>query len=100
MGGDHMRKLKVSWMVTSAAVLALAGGSMIVAGGDDKPAQQTPVKTDNQVAKTEAPKIEAPAPVPVKVASEPVKGASVSGTIKVKGHGKKRNKIQLDADPT
>jgi plastocyanin len=94
-----MRKLKLSWMVSAAAVLALAGGSMIVACGDDKPAQQTPVKTDNQVAKAETPKVEAPAPAPVKVASEPVKGASISGTIKVKGDVKKRKKIKMDADP-
>lgn len=95
-----MRKLKVSWMVTAAAALALCGGSMIVACGDDKPAQQAPVKVDGQVAKADAPtKVEAPAAAPVKVASEPVKGASISGTVKVKGETKKRKKIKMDADP-
>jgi plastocyanin len=95
-----MRKLKVSWMVASAAALALCGGSMIVACGDDKPAQQAPVKVENnQVAKAETPKVETPAPAPVAVASEPIKGASISGTVKVKGETKKRKKIKMDADP-
>src|SRR5260221_4842871 len=88
-----MRKLMVL-----SVVAALCGGSMIVACGDDKPAQAPVVKVDAAPAAPLA-KVEAPAPPPVKVASEPVKGASISGTGKVKGDVKKRQKIQLDSDP-
>jgi len=95
-----MRKLKMSWMTTTAAALALCSGSMLVACGDDKPAQQTSVASETQVAKADVPaKVETPAPAPVKVASEPVKGASISGNVKVKGEVKKRKKIKMDADP-
>lgn len=91
-----MLKLKVVSVVTA---LAVCGGSMIVACGDDKPAQ-TPVKVEAPVAKAEVPaKVEAPAAPAVKVASEPVKGASVSGTVKIKGDAKKRKKVKMDADP-
>ena len=88
-----MRKLMVL-----SVVAALCGGSMIVACGDDKPAQAPVVKVDAAPAAPLA-KVEAPAPAPVKVASEPVKGASISGTVKVKGDVKKRKKIKMDADP-
>src|SRR5436190_15227887 len=92
-----MLKLKVVSLMTA---LVVGAGSMIVACGDDKPAQQTPVKAETQVAKAEVPaKIEAPVAPAVKVASEPVKGASISGTVKVKGDVKKRKKIKMDADP-
>src|SRR5258708_14321993 len=88
-----MRKLMVL-----SAVAALCGGSLIMACGDDKPAQAPVVKVDAALAAPLA-KVEAPAPAPVKVASEPVKGASISGTVKVKGDVKKRKKIKMDADP-
>ena len=92
-----MLKLKVVSLMT---VLVVGAGSMIVACGDDKPAQQTPVKAETQVAKGEVPaKVEAPVAPAVKVASEPVKGASISGTVKIKGEPKKRKKIKMDADP-
>ena len=88
-----MRKL-----IALSAVAALCGGSMIVACGDDKPAQAPVVKVEAAPAAPLA-KVEAPAPAPAKVASEPVKGASISGTVKVKGDVKKRKKIKMDADP-
>jgi len=91
-----MRKLMVL-----SAVAALCGGSMIVACGDDKPAQAPVVPVVKVEAAPAAPlaKVEVPAPAPAKVASEPVKGASISGTVKVKGEVKKRKKIKMDADP-
>jgi plastocyanin len=88
-----MRKL-----IALSAVAALCGGSMIVACGDDKPAQAPVVQVQAAPAAPLA-KVEVPAPAPAKVASEPVKGASISGTVKVKGDVKKRKKIKMDADP-
>jgi len=88
-----MRKL-----IVLSAVAALCGGSMIVACGDDKPAQAPVVQVQAAPAAPLA-KVEVPAPAPAKVASEPVKGASISGTVKVKGEVKKRKKIKMDADP-
>ena len=89
-----MRKLMVL-----SAVAALCGGSMIVSCGDDKPAQAPVVVKVEAAPAAPLAKVEAPAPAPAKVASEPVKGASISGTVKVKGDVKKRKKIKMDADP-
>ena len=95
-----MLKSKVSWMVM-AAVLCLGTGSLIMACGDDKPAAQSNVKSPEAALKVEAPKAETPAPAPApKVeAFVPVKGASISGKVTVKGDVKKRKKIKMDADP-
>jgi hypothetical protein len=95
-----MLKSKGSWMVM-AAVLCLGTGSLIMACGDDKPATQANVKPADAAVKVEAPKAETPAPAPApKVeAFVPIKGASISGTVKVKGDVKKRKKIKMDADP-
>ncbi len=94
-----MLKSKVSWMVT-AAVLCLGTGSLIMACGDDKPAAQANLKASEAV-KAEAPKAETPAPAPAPKAEAfvPVKGASISGKVTVKGDVKKRKKIKMDADP-
>jgi len=66
-----MRKL-----IALSAVAALCGGSMIVACGDDKPAQ-APVVLAQAAPAAPLAKVEVPAPAPAKVASEPVKGASI-----------------------
>jgi hypothetical protein len=90
-----------SWMVMAAAALCLGGGTLIMACGDEKNAASTaaPVKVDGTVAKAETPaKVETPA-APKVEAFVPVKGASISGTVKVKGDVKKRRKIKMDADP-
>jgi plastocyanin len=91
-----MLKLKV---VSVAAALAVCGGSMIVACGDDKPAQQAAAVKVEQAPAAPVAKVETPVAAAVKVASEPVKGASISGTVKVKGDAKKRKKVKMDADP-
>jgi plastocyanin len=92
-----MLKSKMSWGVAVAAAFALCGGTLIMACGDEKPAPVAP----NLKAPVDAPvKAEAPKSEPVAVkASEPVKGASISGTVKIKGETKKRKKIKMDADP-
>src|SRR6185436_11268929 len=73
--------------------------SIIMACGDDsKPAQANNVKVTEPVAKAEAPKAETPA-APKVEAFVPIKGASISGQVKVKGDVKKRKKIKMDADP-
>lgn len=94
-----MVKSKVSWMVM-AALLCLGGGTIIMACGDDsKPAQATKVAVSEPVAKADAaPKADAPV-APKVEAFVPIKGASISGTVKVKGEIKKRKKIKMDADP-
>ena len=91
-----MLKLKV---VSAVTALALCGGSMIVACGDDKPAQQTAAVKVEQAPAAPVAKVETPVAAAVKVASEPVKGASISGTVKIKGDAKKRKKVKMDADP-
>jgi hypothetical protein len=91
-----MLKLKV---VSAVTALALCGGSMIVACGDDKPAQQAAAVKVEQAPAAPVAKVETPVAAAVKVASEPVKGASISGTVKVKGDAKKRKKVKMDADP-
>jgi hypothetical protein len=95
-----MLKSKVSWMVT-AAVLCLGMGSLIMACGDDKTAAQPNVKPAAEAVKVETPKAETPAPAPAPKAEAfvPVKGASISGKVTVKGDVKKRKKIKMDADP-
>ena len=95
-----MLKSKMSVLMTMAAALGLAGGSLIMACGDDKPsAPATNVKVTETPAKAEAPaKVEAPA-APKVEAFVPIKGASISGQVKVKGDVKKRKKIKMDADP-
>lgn len=92
-----MVKSMGSWMAMAAAALCLGGGSLIMACGDDKPvssvAVETPAAPGTPAVKTEtpvAPKVEA---------FVPIKGASISGTVKVKGDVKKRKKIKMDADP-
>jgi len=93
-----MVKSKVSWIVMAAA-LCVGGGSIIMACGDDsKPAPANNVKVTEPVAKAEAPKAETPA-APKVEAFVPIKGASISGQVKVKGDVKKRKKIKMDADP-
>src|SRR6185295_3218498 len=96
-----MLKSKVSWVTMSAAALCLAGGSLIMACGDEKPsAPAGNVKVSEAPAKVEAPAAKVEAPVAPKVeAFVPVKGASISGQVKVKGDVKKRKKIKMDADP-
>src|SRR6185436_4240949 len=95
-----MLKSKVSWLMMVLAAAGLGGGSIIMACGDDKPA--TPannVKVSETPAKTDAPaKVDAPA-TPKVEAFVPIKGASISGQVKVKGDVKKRKKIKMDADP-
>jgi len=94
-----MLKSKVSWVVT-AAVLCLGTGSLIMACGDDKPAAQANLKAAEPTVKVEAPaKVETPAPAPKVAAFVPVKGASISGKVTIKGDVKKRKKIKMDADP-
>ena len=94
-----MLKSKVSWMVT-AAMLCLGTGSLIMACGDDKPAAQANLKAAEPTVKVEAPaKVETPAPAPKVAAFVPVKGASISGKVTIKGDVKKRKKIKMDADP-
>src|SRR5262245_43381728 len=101
MGGDQMLKSKMSWLMMTAAALGLGGGSLIMACGDEKPsaAQANNVKVSETPVKAEAPaKVEAPASPKVE-AFVPIKGASISGQVKVKGDVKKRKKIKMDADP-
>ena len=93
-----MAKSKVPWMVMAAALPCVGGGTFIMACGDEKPAT-APAKTDGAVAKAETPaKVEAPA-TPKVEAFVPIKGASISGQVKIKGDVKKRKKIKMDADP-
>jgi plastocyanin len=96
-----MLKSKGSWVTVSAAALCLAGGSFIMACGDEKPsAQANNVKVSEAPAKAEALAVKAEAPDAPKVeAFVPIKGASISGQVKVKGDVKKRKKIKMDADP-
>ena len=57
-----MAKSKSLWMATAAAGLCLAGGTLIMACGDEKSSSPAQVKVDATVAKAEAPaKVEAPA---------------------------------------
>jgi len=95
-----MLKSKMSWLMTMAAALGLGGGSLIMACGDDKPsAPATSVAAAVTPGKVEAPATaEAPA-APKVEAFVPIKGASISGQVKVKGDVKKRKKIKMDADP-
>jgi hypothetical protein len=90
----------MSWLMTMAAALGLGGGSLIMACGDDKPsAPATSVAAAVTPGKVEAPATaEAPA-APKVEAFVPIKGASISGQVKVKGDVKKRKKIKMDADP-
>jgi hypothetical protein len=97
-----MVKSKGSWMAMAAAVLCLAGGSLIMmACGDDKPAAAAAsnVKGSETVAKAVAPTAAETAAPAKAEAFVPIKGASISGTVKVKGELKKRKKIKMDADP-
>jgi len=94
-----MLKSKMSWVMMAAAALGLGGGSLIMACGDDKPSAPA-VKTPEVAVKTDATPAVAAAPVAPKVeAFVPIKGASISGQVKVKGDVKKRKKIKMDADP-
>jgi hypothetical protein len=94
-----MAKSKGMWMATAAAALCLAGGTLIMACGDEKSSSSAPAKVEGTVAKAETPaKVEAPA-TPKVEAFVPIKGASISGQVKVKGEVKKRKKIKMDADP-
>jgi hypothetical protein len=94
-----MLKSKMSVVLTMAAALGL-GGSLIMACGDDKPAAPVNnVKVSETPATAEAPaKVEAPS-APKVEAFVAIKGASISGQVKVKGDVKKRKKIKMDADP-
>ena len=96
-----MLKSKMSWVMMAAAALGLGGGPLIMACGDDKPSAPAsgPVKAPDAAVKTEATPAVA-APVAPKVeAFVPIKGASISGQVKIKGDVKKRKKIKMDADP-
>src|SRR4026209_732053 len=94
-----MAKSKGLWMATAAAALCLAGGTLIMACGDEKSSSSAPAKVEGTVAKAETPaKVETPA-APKVEAFVPIKGASISGQVKVKGDVKKRKKIKMDADP-
>ena len=95
-----MVKSKVSWLMMTAAALGLGGGSLIMACGDDKPAAPANNVKVTEPAKTEAPaKAEAPTAPKAAEPFVPIKGASISGQVKVKGDVKKRKKIKMDADP-
>ena len=94
-----MAKSKVSWVMMALAAVGLGGGSIIMACGDDKPATPANNVKVTEPAKADAPaKVEAPA-TPKVEAFVPIKGASISGQVKVKGDVKKRKKIKMDADP-
>ena len=96
-----MLKSKVSWLVSAAGALSLCCGSLIMACGDEKPAAPVAsnVKPVEAPKAPESPKVEAPVAPKVEKPSEPVKGASISGAVKIEGDAKKRKKIKMDADP-
>src|SRR5688572_28078383 len=92
-----MLKLKVSLVIAAAA---LAGGSVIVACGDDKPAPQAQAPAGTPAAKVEAPVAKAPEAAPAAKAPEvALKAGAVTGIVKVKGEAPRRRKVKMDADP-